>query len=730
MPGWIVLLAASVLFLPPAHGEPAAAEPNPPEREDTGPSEPAANGDVDRAGWTMKLTLPITEKSYKRVRRFALSALDRAKAAGVRPVLIFEFQVLADQEEYGRGSEFGASYQLAEFLSGGKLSGAYTVAFLPQSIRGHAVLVALACDEIVMAADAEIGHAGIDEQRITNTVRFTYQDIADRHRRVPGVVAMALVDPSLEILQAETEYSTEYVTGEGLAELRKKHTVQENPEVLIRAGEPGRFTGTEARRHGFVTYLAGNLRDVARAMDLRPEAIHQDPSLAGRWRAVRVDLKGPITHEMINRAQRMMQDAVGRKVNFICLWIDSQGGAPAESARLAGFLAQDLDPNRVRTVAYVPRRAQGDAALIAMACGDVVVGPSAILGGRGDFAPDPEEVESMRTTLRQVIAPRASRSWSLPAAMIDAQLEVFEYTRIEESKDREYFCEAELAEQPQPDRWQRGRRVTTPGAAFSTRGAEAVEYWLAEAVADDFTAFKAIYGLESDPALLEPGWADFLIEALASPALAVLLLMIGFAAVYAELQAPGIGVGAFCAAVCFIVFFWSRFLGGTAGWLEVTLFAAGLSFLVLEVFVLPGFGIFGLGGGVMILASIVLASQTFVLPHNSTQLGQFQSSLMVLVGAAVGTLAVILLVNRWLPRLPGQPEAKLARQQEALVEYEDLIGQRAKTTTQLTPSGKALFGDRLVDVIADCEMVPRGSEIEVVEVHGNRVLVRLVEPGG
>ena len=56
--------------------------------------------------------------------------------------------------------------------------------------------------------------------------------------------------------------------------------------------------------------------------------------------------------------------------------------------------------------------------------------------------------------------------------------------------------------------------------------------------------------------------------------------------------------------------------------------------------------------------------------------------------------------------------------------FENLLGTRGTTTTQLTPSGKARFGDQLVDVMADGEMIASGTEVVVREVHGNRILVR------
>jgi len=441
----------------------------------------------------------------------------------------------------------------------------------------------------------------------------------------------------------------------------------------------------------------------------------------------RVDLVGPITAEDINRAQRMIEDAIREHgVNFICLWLDSEGGAPAESAQFATFLATGLDGSEVRTVAYVPEKAGADAALVALACDELVMAPRAVLGGNWNPPLSEEEIRQLGVSVRKTIAPAKARSWSLPMAIIDPDLDVYAYQRLEDKKYIEYFCEEEAAEQIDPEAWRKGEAITTPGQPLSVTGSAAVEMWLAACEADDFTAFKSHYGLQNDPSLLEPGWADVLVDALASPPVAVFLLVVGFAALYVELQAPGVGIGGFCAAVCFILFFWSRFLGGTADWLEVILFLAGVIFLLIEVFVLPGFGIFGLGGGLMVLASIVLASQTFVIPRSTEQLVELRGSLLVLVGAGMGSVALIMAIQRWLPTLSPADEAREATRHEMLVDYEDLLGSRGMTTTQLTPSGKARFADRLVDVITDCEVVGRGCEVEVVEVRGNRVFVRPV----
>ena len=97
---------------------------------------------------------------------------------------------------------------------------------------------------------------------------------------------------------------------------------------------------------------------------------------------------------------------------------------------------------------------------------------------------------------------------------------------------------------------------------------------------------------------------------------------------YAELQSPGVGVGRHHRrVVLYALFLEAAYLGGTAGWLEVLLFLAGIVCLVLELVVFPGVLVFGISGGLLIVASIILASQTFVLPHNQYQFEQLIKNL-------------------------------------------------------------------------------------------------------
>ncbi len=680
------------------------------------------------------MPLPIADAVDKHVIQAAQKALDtlRTEQKGdQRPVLVFEFAATGDQS--GRGSDFGRSLELAHFLASRELAGVKTVAYIPRSVKGHAVLAVMACEEIVMAPDAVIGEAGIDEpaeEEINPTKRAGYREIANERRTIPAEVALGMLDRQLEVLKVETEISPEFVLSTQLDALKQKHTIQ-SQSVLKRPGELGMFTGRQARELGFVKFLAADRSALAKALSLSPRSLEDDPSLGGQWHAVRIDLKGPITSSSAARVQRLMENQIVAGANFICLLIDSPGGSLIDSMNLVSYLTH-LDPSQVRVVAYVPNEARADAALVATACDQLVMSPTATLGGDGAAEFAGEDLELAREMLRDALAVR-SRSWSLRAALVDPQLRVFTDTHRKDGVV-DYFSEEELAAQPDPAAWEQGAEVTKAGSPFRVLGDRALELGLARHNVDDVVAFRQLYGLDHELELAEPGWAHYLIDALAAPAVAWLLLLIGGAALYAELQSPGIGVGGFVALVCFLLYFWSKHLDGTAGWLEVLLFVAGVCCILLELFVLPGTAIFGLGGGALVIVSLVLASQTFVVPHNDYEFSQLQNSLLGLIGVGVGIVAAAVLMHRYLPHTPffsnvmlepptGQELEEIAHR-EALVEFDHLLGSHGHATTQLTPSGKARFGNQLVDVIADGEVIGRGAEVVVVEVQGNRVVVR------
>jgi membrane-bound ClpP family serine protease len=387
-----------------------------------------------------------------------------------------------------------------------------------------------------------------------------------------------------------------------------------------------------------------------------------------------------------------------------------------------------LDSSEVRSVAYVTREARADAALVAFACDHLVMEENSILGGPGAHQPTAEEVNDIIVTLKK-LAKEKSRHWSLPAAMIDPQIELRKYM-LAGTDVVELFSTLELSEQTDPARWNKGDEISPAGELLSLESARAEELGVARFEVAGFEEFKAMYQLKNDPTIVKPNWAHELIEYLAEPHVAAALLFFAGFALMTELASPGLGVGGFVSAVCFVLFFWSQFLNGTATWLEILLFFSGLVFIGLEIFVLPGFGVFGLGGIAMLIASIVLASQTFIVPQNEYQMEQLPRSLFTLLAAGGGLGIGLVVLNKYMHKAPffkriilTPPQQAELEDRETIVSYDHLLHQHGETTTPLVPAGKARFGSQLIDVISEGPGIDPGTPVEVVEVTGNRVVV-------
>lgn len=717
-------LTASAWAQAPADDKPAAAEP---AAARFGPA------DKKQVGKYIKITAPITDKLRQRVRRNVETFVDQATKRGHWPVVIFEIQS-------GR-NEFGAAHELAKYLSGPSLNGATTVAYVPQNLTGHGVLVALACNQIVMHRDGikettKIGDAGEHEKSIDPVMLAGYKQIAEARQTVPLPIALKMLDKSLELLQVDTETSREFVLRDDLEALKKRKSIGE-PKVLIAAGVPGLFTSSQAQELGFAGRAAADKVALVQQLGLPGEALAEDPSLDGDWRTVRLDIKGAINEAMIREKIKVLDDEVQKNdVNFICVYIDSPGGNFGASSLLADHL-KNYDSAKRRTVAFIAGQARGDAAMIALACDQIVMLPKAEIGGTGAAAVEERDVGPYERTFRDLAKARFHPA-TLAAAIVNPTLEIFRYTHRDNGLV-EYFTEADIDELPQAEReqWQKGEQVKAPQGNLLLIGTRAEELGLATQTVQDFAEFKAINGLEHDPQLVEQNLAMQFIAALNRPALQILLLLIGGAALYAELHTPGVGIGGFVSAVCFVLYFWSAHLGGTAGWLEALLFALGMLCVLIEIFVFPGVGIFGLGGGLLVITSLVLASQTFVIPRNEYQMEHLRTSLLVIVGGIGGTIAISTVMRRFLPHAPmfsrvllappvGEELDDLSRR-ESLGQFQHLLGTRGTAVTTLVPSGKVRFGEQLVDVVSEGEFIDRGLPVTVVEVQGTRVVVRQAE---
>ncbi len=657
-------------------------------------------------------------------------------------------------------SRQGQIHDLARVLVSPELSNVRTVAWIPKSLDGNHVILALACHDIFMYPTAALGDIGRGTA-LSNVEQNFVLDIVDRGRnlRMSRAVAKAMMDPASAVLRVSLEdregkTRQQFLTAVELRELQNQQVVITQTDTVKDPGQPGSFKGSEAASSGFlVAATPANRNEVVAALNLPLEAMREAGSSDAKVVARVIAINNVVDKLLADFVQRETRYAIANGANMIIFEIDSPGGDKDYAQQVATLIAE-LDPAKVTTVAWVRKEATQAGTLVAISCDRIFLADDATIGnidlkamrlnrGRrlppaGDVAP--EDLQKL-LTLTDSIARRKNRSVSLIRAMADPSLPVFEVTRKDTGRVA-WMNESELA--AQPDEWVKGPAIpeTSGGSLLVLNAKRAAELGLTEAPCHDLEQLRTRLGIGAT-ADLRPAsktWVDNLVTVLNSGLAGFLLITIGIIFIYLELHMPS-GLFSIGAVTSFSLFFWSRFLGGTAGGLELTLFILGLVLLGLEIFVIPGFGVFGVSGILMTMVSLVMASNTFSGMSATESFEQSMGSLGSLAAALMVVIAVAAVLNRFLPSIPFvnrlilTPPGYAANASEGLHLKPSLltrapvigpitVGMIGTSASSLRPTGKAMFGDKYVDVVSDGAYIDHGTKIEVIRLAGNRIIVR------
>ncbi|MBM80364.1 MAG: hypothetical protein CMJ78_07195 [Planctomycetaceae bacterium] len=666
--------------------------------------------------------------------------------------------------ELHRGSSrFGQIHELAKSLTSADLTRVKKVAWIPEPEKGETLdgmnaILALACNEIIMHPDAEIGditrdkELGVDEQQLVVNL------VERRHNpKVNKALALAMMDSQQVIRKVDVEITKDgnkttesrVVTDDELRTLRELKTVIMNPEIIKDAGVVGTFSGERARALDIlVVRTATDRNEIRESYGLPFGALRDDPTVGQEVKPVMISIEGVIDYQLQEFVNREIDRAIANGANMIIFDVDSPGGLLDPSRQISDKIA-DLEEDQVRTVAYIDNEAISGAAIISFGCDEIYLKPDAMIGDAapievrpgGAFERAPEKILSIVREIMKITADKKGRSAGLLQAMCDKDLKVYE-ARHAESGRIAYMTEDEI--HAANEEWVQGNIVpeTREDNLLTISGERAHELRLTNQPVADFDQFKQRVGIPQTQQVtpVAQTWVDTLVYVLRSKPVMFLLVVCGIGCIYLELYTMA-GLFAIGSATCFSLFFWANFLGGTAGWLEVVFFLLGLLCIGLEVFVIPGFGVFGISGGLMIFLSLVLASQTFVIPETSGQvdemawsLGTITTAMVVFtIGASIVTrhLGTMPLLNRMVLQPPAAAGPQLDPMQDGheLSEVErnyELLDQQGTAATVLRPAGKATIGDRFVDVVSDGPFIKSGSTIEVVDVQGNKIVVREV----
>ncbi len=474
------------------------------------------------------------------------------------------------------------------------------------------------------------------------------------------------------------------------------------------------------------------------------QIINRPDADAGKRTAVIIPL-----HEDINPLsgailKRKFQEAIDSNVDVVIFDINSPGGRVDVTFELMDMV---MDARDVETVALIERDAISGAALLSLACDKILIKPGArlgdagviVLGLNGEFRYAEAKSRSMVAQKARDTAAATGRPVALAEKMTDKDMVVFAATNKADGT-RRFFSDKEWDALEDADDWNRGKPIREAGKEmfFIANGVRLVELGMADQTFDDRSQLAEILDVQSPIETMGPTWAESLARFLNTGWLTFLLITIGLIGVAVEVSAPGIGVGGLLSLLCFSLFFWSRFAAGTSGWLEVLLFGLGLIFIACEVFVIPGFGIAGLGGVGLLLGSLVMASRRVFVPQSAEQLTGLGYDVLTVVGAFAAFIVALVFLSHHIGEIPGL--SRLTLQPPVMVDGPEPIdrtdemslpgwqrvqvGDVGQALSPLRPGGRIQVGEIILDVTTEGDFVDGGTPVKVIGKQGSRVLVR------
>ncbi|MFN5224011.1 MAG: NfeD family protein [Bacteroidota bacterium] len=413
-----------------------------------------------------------------------------------------------------------------------------------------------------------------------------------------------------------------------------------------------------------------------------------------------IDVREEISPGMARKLGKALDEAQAQKVDLVILNMNTYGGlldaADSMRTRLMNF--------PIPVVAFINNNAASAGALIAISCnriymtGGSSIGAATVVNESGE--PLPDKYQSYMRSIMRSTAEKRGRDPLIAEAMVDPRTYI---PGVNDSGKVLTFTTSEAIEN-----------------GYCEKQAASIEEVL---VAEQMVGAKQLR--------YEATWVDNVITFFTNPAVSGVLLLIILGGIYFELQTPGIGFPLLAAAVAAVLYFVPLYLDGMAANWEILLAIIGFALLAVEFFVIPGFGVAGISGILLIVVAFafsMVGNQGFDFsPVSSRELTVAFATVVVSMFAAV-VLAFV--TGRSLMRSSRFGKMVLQNTMESEAGYvsadavlDTLIGAHGVTDTLLRPSGKVLIGARVYDAVADNSFIEKGVSITVKSLSGQSLVV-------
>lgn len=418
-----------------------------------------------------------------------------------------------------------------------------------------------------------------------------------------------------------------------------------------------------------------------------------------------VPIEGMIDMGLAPFVQRVLRQAASDSAAAVVLDINTFGGRLDAAVAIRDALLGSTVP----TVAFVNRRAISAGALISLAAGRIAMTDGGTIGaatpvqiGGPDGEAKPVEEKSVSYVRKEFRATADSRQRppEIAEAMVDADVEI--------------------------------PGLIAAGKLLTLTTDEALTHKVADFRAQSLAAVLAEIGLaDAEIRETEPNWGERFVRLITSPIVASLLLSAAMLGILIEIRTPGFGVPGTLGLASLLLVLGGHYTVNLVGWEELLLISVGLILILLEVLVIPGFGIAGIAGTLALLGGLALS----LVGHGATVQAFFGAAGRVMLSMLMATVVAVLMfrslsrtpigkrlvLDAALPAGGGDIAVQVPLAPAVRLPH---LGARGIAATPLRPAGIAEFDGERMDVVAQGEMIETGATVVVTRLDGNRIVVR------
>lgn len=396
-----------------------------------------------------------------------------------------------------------------------------------------------------------------------------------------------------------------------------------------------------------------------------------------------------------------LEKAVDMQADLVILELDTYGGA-----------LNDADDIRTRVLnfdkpiyVYINKDAASAGALISIACDSIYMAKGASIGAAtvvtSEGAAAPDKYQSYMRSIMRSTAEATGRDPRIAEAMVDEKIEL--------------------------------DGISQEGKVITLSTSEAIKHGFCEAQVDNIEDIIKRHGFNDYEIYeYELGQVEAVISFFMNPFISGILIMVILGGIYFELQTPGVGFPILASAIALTLYLVPNYLNGLAENWEILLFFIGIIFLVLEVFVIPGFGVAGVIGLILTCGSLLLVMlNNDNLDFSFVTDDKLLSASLVLGVALVGAMSLFIFGSTRLVNSPFIKRIALNDVQETSSGYVSsaikglsLVGRVGVSHTVLRPSGKVMIDDQLYDATSRGAYIEAGVKVEVIDDEGSSLKVK------